>query len=86
MAVKLRNRLTRGLALEKPLPASMIFDHPTLDALSLALLDMLSPKSAQPVAAPAQEERPQLVSADAVAAMSDADIAALLAARMERGR
>jgi malonyl CoA-acyl carrier protein transacylase/SAM-dependent methyltransferase len=86
MAVQLRNRLTRALALEKPLPASMIFDHPTLDALSLALLEMLAPKTAQPIASLAQAAQPQPVSADAVAAMSDADIAALLAARMEGGR
>ena len=34
MAVQLRNRLGAGLALEKPLPATVMFDHPTIEALA----------------------------------------------------
>jgi acyl transferase domain-containing protein/SAM-dependent methyltransferase len=81
MAVQLRNRLTRGLGLEKPLPASTMFDHPSVDALSLALLKIVAPPAAVSVGAPASS--PKLVSTDVVAEMSDADIAALLAERME---
>jgi hypothetical protein len=82
MAVQLRNRLTRGLGLKKPLPASMMFDHPTVEALSFALLKTTAPPSAAPVSV--SERPPEVVSADTVAVMSDADIAALLAERMER--
>jgi SAM-dependent methyltransferase len=82
MAVQLRNRLTRGLGLEKPLPASMMFDHPTVEALSSALLKTAVSPSAAPVSV--SERPPEVVSADTVAVMSDADIAALLEKRMER--
>jgi aryl carrier-like protein len=37
MAVELRARLGRGLALEEPLPATLVFDHPSIDAI-VALL------------------------------------------------
>jgi len=34
MAVELRNRLASALRLETPLPATLIFEHPTIDALA----------------------------------------------------
>lgn len=78
MAVQLRNRLTRGLRLQRPLPASTMFDHPTIDALSIALLELVMPSTG---AAPDHE--PQHVAPGAVAVLSDAEIAALLARRVE---
>ncbi|WP_027133349.1 type I polyketide synthase [Geminicoccus roseus] len=43
LAVSFRNELARGLALD--LPASLAFDHPTLDALTVHLDGLLFPKS-----------------------------------------
>jgi acyl transferase domain-containing protein len=85
MAVQLRNRLGTGLGLDKPLPATLMFDHPTIDALGAYLLARLAPPAA-PVAATPREAAPTpstpVLGAAAVAAMSDADIEALLLERL----
>jgi hypothetical protein len=81
MAVQLRNRLSRGLAMPKPLAASVMFDHPTIDAISAYLLETLAPAAAPPArtkAAPA----PSMTAQD-VSGLGDADIEALLNARLK---
>ena len=82
MAVQLRNRLSRGLALDKPLAASVMFDHPSIEALTTYLLSSMQPPPA-PVApsAPSPSPSPSPVGADRVATMSDAEIAEKLAVR-----
>ncbi|WP_457337846.1 type I polyketide synthase, partial [Rhizobacter sp. P5_C2] len=83
MAVQLRNQLGSGLGLDKPLPATLMFDHPTIDALAIYLLDRVIPKTAPVVAdKPVQATAPN-ASVEAVAAMSDAEIEALLMSRLE---
>jgi len=83
MAVQLRNQLGSGLGLDKPLPATLMFDHPTIDALAIHLLDRVLPKAAVVVAdKPASAAVPN-ASVEAVAAMSDAEIEALLMSRLE---
>ena len=89
MAVQLRNRLGSGLALDKPLPATLMFDHPTIDALAAYLLVKIdTPKTASIAVASAQSagatESPQVLGAAAVGAMSDAEIEALLLSRLEK--
>ena len=44
MAVQLRNELGSGLGLERPLPATLMFDHPTIDSLSTYLSAILLPR------------------------------------------
>ena len=87
MAVQLRNQLGTGLGLAQPLPATLMFDHPTIDALATHLLGRLAPAedrpapAAAPVATPAAA--PATLGEAAVAAMSDEDIEALLLARLD---
>jgi len=79
MSVELRNRLTSAFALARSLPATLVFDHPTIDALARHLQGLLfaddTPATAPAATAPA---------ADAVQAiddLSDDQIEALFARR-----
>ena len=74
MSVELRNAIAR--AVERTLPATLLFDHPTLDALAdylLALLPGLRDDAAETPARPAVDER-----AAAVHAMSEDEAEAQL--------
>ena len=90
MAVQLRNQLARGLALEKPLGATVLFDYPTIEALAAHLLERVVPaeaRAAAPVAAvsiAAASAAPEVLGTAAVAAMSEAEIEALLLERLGR--
>ncbi|NIM40826.1 MAG: hypothetical protein GTN84_07715 [Hydrogenophaga sp.] len=86
MAVQLRNQLGTGLGLDKPLPATLMFDHPTIDALATHLLGRVAPaEAAGPVVAPiATSAAPAALGEAAVAAMSDEEIEALLLARLDK--
>jgi hypothetical protein len=81
MAVDLRNRLSRGLQQARSLPATIVFQHPTVDALARHLETIVAP------ARPEQEAaRPQAKPHDAVSdldTLSDEQIEALFAARTE---
>jgi SAM-dependent methyltransferase len=83
MAVQLRNRLSRGLAMAKLAP-SVMFDHPTIDAVSAYLLNAMAPALAEAAPTPVPP-RPSL-RAEELAAMGDADIEALLDARLKGNR
>jgi acyl transferase domain-containing protein/trans-aconitate methyltransferase len=79
MAVQLRNALSRALQLQRPLPSTLMFDHPTIEAIAVHLLERLNPTAvpaAAPVPASATPTAP-LKAAD-VAALSDDDISRLL--------
>ena len=80
MAVQLRNLLGTGLALDRRLPATLMFDHPTIDELA----KFLQCEFAAPAAAPGKPEsaKPAPVSAVQVAAMSEAEVEALLLQRL----
>ena len=79
MAVQLRGALSRSLLIAPPLPATLIFEHPTIEAIAQHLSDRLFPTSAGTVAtAAAVPEPPDTMAEGEVRALSDADIAALL--------
>jgi acyl carrier protein len=81
MAVELRGRLGGGLALEQPLPATLVFDYPTIEAIAEYLLRLLDDSPAQSVA-PAAESPSQIPTTPSdegdVAGMTDEEIEALL--------
>jgi acyl transferase domain-containing protein/SAM-dependent methyltransferase len=87
MAVQLRNLLGAGLGLERPLPATLMFDYPTIDALAARLLELL--EAGAPVDAPAgvpATPAPETSAAERrakdVEAMDDAEVEALLLERL----
>jgi acyl transferase domain-containing protein/SAM-dependent methyltransferase len=101
MAVQLRGQLGTGLGFGTTLPATLMFDYPTIDKLAAYLLPLLCPEEgrlearseldlearseAGPVADPhVAAEAPTPLGSAAVAAMTDAEIEALLARRFER--
>ncbi len=87
MAVQLRNQLAKGLGESRPLPATIMFDQPTIEALATYLLDRLTPATLAPgvsvaTASPASMPGAAVLGEAAVAAMSDEQIEALLLERL----
>jgi acyl carrier protein len=77
MAVELRNRLSRGLR-QLRLPATIVFDHPTVDALARHLAALVTPeRHEEPVQAPGKPD-----ALGSIDELSDEQVEALFAARM----
>ncbi len=83
MAVELRSRLSGGLGLAQNLPATLIFDYPTIESIAHYLLyDVLalaagSAAPTEPVASSYGEAGPSST-ADEIEQMSDEEVTALL--------
>ena len=86
MAVQLRNQLGIGLGFEEPLPATLMFDRPTIEAIAADLLVRVTGGATSPT--PATDATvvaaAEPVDVARVAAMTDAEIEALLLSRIEK--
>ena len=80
MAVELRNALTRSLG--RSLPATLLFDHPTLDALTTYLLAALELEPDEPENPRRVDPAPLAVADEALLAMSEEEAEALLLAEL----
>ncbi|HLF25325.1 MAG TPA: SDR family NAD(P)-dependent oxidoreductase [Anaerolineae bacterium] len=89
MAVELRNRLGSGLALTRKLPATLVFDYPTIEAIADYLLREALPHSEQPAPA-AQDATPSAQAngtgaagvLDSIEELSDEEVDRLFAEKM----
>jgi polyketide synthase 12/myxalamid-type polyketide synthase MxaB len=85
LAVELRNALSRGLGLVRRLPATLLFDYPSISALTEYLLANAvastadsAPRPDRKEAASPQAAASQLLDEAMIAALSDAEAEALL--------
>jgi acyl carrier protein len=85
IAVELRNQLASSLGLES-LPATLVFDYPTPDAIAGYLLDRVQKKTPELVetASPQPPVQEKMLTAEEVAELTEEDVAALLRSRLSR--
>ncbi len=80
MAVELRNVLRRGLELPRKLPATLVFDYPSIAAIAAHLESMLEAGHTAALDTPNAPHSPDVhaTSADALSGLSDAEVEAML--------
>jgi hypothetical protein len=83
MAVELRNRLSEGLPLLRPLPATLIFDYPTVEAIAARLSKLLPETAVEPLEETDIDSEEADRSEDSVRDMSDEEVEQLLLKRLE---
>jgi SAM-dependent methyltransferase len=90
MAVELRGRLSRSLDLDRKLPATLIFDYPTIDAITDFLLrDVLvfdeTESHTAPIAATTVDSQPSQTptTAAVIESLSDDEVEALLLEKLK---
>jgi hypothetical protein len=76
MSVDLRNRLGAGLGIGRSLPATLVFDHPTIDALAIYLARTIFGAEEQVVSAETN------LAQDLIDDLSEEEIERLFAKRM----
>jgi acyl transferase domain-containing protein/SAM-dependent methyltransferase len=84
MAVQLRNEIGAQLGLDRPLPATIMFDYPTIDSLSSYLSAILFPEERPAELAVMAKDAPASIDASMIAEMSDAEVELMLLKRLER--
>jgi hypothetical protein len=86
MAVELRSKLSSGLGLSKTLPATLLFDYPTIDAMAAFLLTILEKHTVDTGSDEVEVERVEINSQPTpsdLTDLSDAEIEALLLKKLE---
>lgn len=80
MAVELRDGLRRSLALERKLPATLVFDHPTIAAVATYLLTIVdrSTSEVEPESDPGDAASPTETVVDRIGELSDDEAEAIL--------
>ncbi len=78
MAVELRTLLSAGLELNQPLPATLIFDYPSIDDIARYLQKIALPGDETPSAAKPAPEMTVKLNAAAIEDLTDEEIEALL--------
>jgi hypothetical protein len=85
MAVELRDRLATGLGLARKLPATLVFDHPSIEDIASYLGEDVLERSPSPAASLRPDVNEVGASAAAaVARLSEEEAEALLLQRLER--
>jgi acyl transferase domain-containing protein/SAM-dependent methyltransferase len=84
MAVQLRNELGSGLGLGRRLPATLMFDRPTIDALAAYLDAILFPETPSAETVVVAENAQAAIDPSVVAGMSDTEVELLLLERLGR--
>jgi len=84
MAVQLRNALGAGLGLDRPLPATLMFDYPTIDSLASYLGAILFPEERPADLSVTAKDRPASIDSAVIAEMSEAEVELMLLERLER--
>lgn len=91
MALELRALLSKGLELQEELPATLIFDYPTIDAIARYLAAIYRTESGEASStgeasntSPAPEQPSQTALAAEIADLSDDEVAEMLLKRLRR--
>jgi acyl transferase domain-containing protein/SAM-dependent methyltransferase/acyl carrier protein len=83
MAVELRNRLARRLALQRKLTATLIFDYPTVQAIAQYLAEDMLGYATEAAGAAAVRRPESSLTSEAIAGMDDAAAEALLLEKLK---
>jgi acyl carrier protein len=84
MAVQLRNEIGSGLGLDRSLPATLMFDHPTIDSLSTYLSAILFTEERPTETLVTAVDPPPSIDSSVIAEMTDAEVELMLLERLGR--